>query len=504
MRTIDKLTIEKYKIPGLRLMENAGLSVALEILKRNLDLSNIFVICGTGNNGGDGLVIARILKTRGYNLKVIIVGEKEKIQGSARVNLDTFLALDKTEVYEIKDYGQIHHFENPTLIIDALFGTGLAQEIKGLHEEVITWINKKNAYTISVDIPSGLNGETGIILGSCVQADLTVSCGLPKIGCYLNEARAYCGEIVITDIGLPDAAVQELEIHTNLITHKDIQKIFKIRNLEAHKGNFGHVAIAGGSKGKAGAVKMAARAGLVSGCGLVTLYVPKAIERTIEDFCLEEMMISLQSDEEVFIHQAFKNSTTLFEKKDVLLIGPGITVKSDIPLIIKDLIRELPMPIVIDADGINALENNSHVLKEKKGTIVITPHPGEMARLTKMAVEEIQNNRIGIARKCAQEFSVYVVLKGYRTVIATPEGEVYMNLTGNPGMATAGSGDVLSGMISSFIAQKYTITESLLLAVYFHGLAGDHVKADKGEAGLVARDIIEKIPCVMKSYEKSS
>ncbi len=504
MREIDRLTIEKYNIPGLRLMENAGLSVALLILKRDIDLSNIFVICGKGNNGGDGLVLARVLKIRGYNPKVILIAKKDELTGDAKVNLDTFLDLEGTEVHEITEFGKMRELENPSLIIDALFGTGLKEEVRGIYEDVISWINKKNAYTVSLDIPSGLNGETGIILGSSVKADLTVTFGLPKIGCYIQNGPLYSGEIVITDIGIPPLALDEFDIRTHVITHTDIQKIFKIRAHDSHKGNFGHVAVVAGSKGKAGAAKLAARASLISGCGLVTLYVPQVIERTIEDFCLEEMMCSLPSDDEALTNEGFNDVTTLFNKQDTILIGPGLGTKKDIEHIVKECIRKVSQPLVIDADGLNVLGNNPSCLKEKKGVVILTPHPGEMARLTGKTISEIQDDRFGSARNFAGEFSVYVVLKGYRTIIATPDGHIFMNLTGNPGMATAGTGDVLGGVITSYITQGYDITYALILAVYFHGKAGDFGAHKKSYAGLRARDIIKEIPYVIKSYEKSS
>lgn len=502
MKRLDEISINEYGIPGLVLMENAGLAVVEELEALSLPEKRGLVLCGTGNNGGDGFVIARHLHNRGWSVSIIICGEAGKIKDDALTNLHIArrmgIPLYSIEKASTKFFRSIVT-ESP-LIVDALLGTGFKGELKGLLKSIIGIVNESKARVVSVDIPSGLDADTGFSGGGCIFAELTVTFQLPKVGLLINEGPKTCGILKVKDISIPKAAVAAAELRMDLLDEDMIRALLTPRASNTHKGSFGSVLVAACSKGMEGSGLMSSMAALRSGAGIVRLGLPDSLRKPMAASAMEIMTLGLEDKgtgilTEACIPQLLESA----RNSSVLLIGPGLTAGEGIRQLMAEVIRSCPVPMVIDADGLNAVSADPDILKERKEDIVITPHPGEMARLCGCSGAEIQRDRIGYAVRFAREHDVIVVLKGYRTIIATPEGNVSINPTGNPGMATAGSGDVLAGIIAGLAAQKFKLEAAARCGVYIHGAAGDYAAAGVGEYGLTAGDIIGNIPHTIKS-----
>lgn len=502
MKRIDKMTIEKYGIPGIILMENAGLSVIEEIINEFDTNSGFTIVCGRGNNGGDGFVIARHLSNYGYDVNVFIIGDSKKIQGDALINYEIIKKLD-ISITEIINHDDIHGFKegifcNP-VVIDALFGTGLNSDVYGISEEVIEVINNYSDYVISIDIPSGVSGDDGKICNTAVMADKTIAFGLPKCGNIMLPGSEYNGRLVLKDIGIPKQVISSMKLKYNLINKKLIELNLPKRRLNSYKGNFGKANIIAGSTGMTGAAILTCKAALRSGLGLLRLYIAESLNFIIKTSVPEAITIPLQEMRKGVI--GINHISKILDgtkDADVLTIGPGCGDTSELSEIVKRVLEEVDIPIVLDADGLNVLSKNMEWLKEKKSKLVITPHLGEMSRLTGMSIEDIAAKPIDVAREYAQKWDVIIVLKGASTIVASPEGDIYINITGNPGMATAGSGDVLTGIITGLIAQGIEPLKATITGVYLHGLTGDNVAEGKGEYGLVAGDIVEELPYTIK------
>lgn len=505
MQELDRKAIEIYRIPGIVLMENAGRGAAEEILKAfpEMKKKRVAIISGKGNNGGDGFVIARYLMNRGVSVRVFLLTEPKALRGDAETNYFIFHRM-KGEVIPVpssKEYQKAKkEIEKADLLVDAIFGTGLDAEVRGYYREVIDHLNTLQKPIVAVDIPSGLSADTGKPLGTAIRATLTLTFGLPKIGLLISPGVEYVGTLKVIDIGFPNRLIEEEQIQTYLIEKEEIYKWLSIpRRLDTHKGDYGHLLVIAGSVGKTGAAAMACEAALRMGAGLVTLAIPKSLNPIMEMKLTEVMTEPLpETQKQTLSLKAYSPLLRLCENKKAVLIGPGIGTHPETQTLILKLIKTLNLPMILDADGLNALATQAKFPSLNHPLFILTPHPGEMARLIHSTSKEVQENRIGISRAFSTSNRVYLVLKGFRTLIATPTGDIYINPTGNPGLASGGTGDVLSGMIGGLICQGFDPLSSLQAAVYLHGLAGDEVAKEMGEKSLVATDLIKKIPSLLQ------
>lgn len=504
MMDIDRTAIERYGIPGTELMERAGLA-CVDKINEIYKLSNVYVLCGGGNNGGDGFVIARILHGEGRNVKVFLSVPASKLKGDAKIN---YVRAKKSgvEILPVKNFLTISSkiFTQNSIIIDALFGTGLSKDVRPPISDVIDKVNKLSSPVLSVDIPSGISSDTGQVMGSAIKADHTVTFGIPKRGHLLYPGAEYTGSLSIADIGFPQKLLTSSKIKVNLIQRSDALSLMPKRPKDSHKGRYGHVLIVAGSRGKTGAALMAAKACLRTGAGLVTIGIPGSLVDTFQRRVTEEMILPLPDKGNGTLSSSAAPVILKFLKKrgSVLAIGPGLSNDKEISELVCDLIKGSAAPIVIDADGLNVMAGKTSILKRSGAPVILTPHSGEMARLLYGKVEDLQGDRINTAVSFAKKTKTYIVLKGAPTLTAIPSGDAFINSTGNPGMATAGTGDVLTGMISAFLAQGLSPKDASLLGVYMHGLAGDVAAAEKGEHSLIASDIIKAIPSAFRSILK--
>ncbi len=387
------------------------------------------------------------------------------------------------------------------IVVDAILGTGLTEAVRGIYKHVIESLNKSGKPIIAVDIPSGLSADTGMVLGSSIQADVTVTFAIPKLGVILYPAAEAVGELEIVDIGMPKTLIERSAIHVHVLDTASMQRSFHKRPPNTHKGTYGHVLVIAGSPGKAGAALMAGRAALRTGAGLVTLAVPENLRVPLEIPTLEVMTAALpETGQGTISIDAYDDILALAQEKRVVALGPGLSTHPSTVELVFRLIQTLEIPLVIDADGLNAVAQRPDVLLEAKAPVILTPHPGEMARL--LPHPPIQNDRLQAARQMVQRYHCFLALKGARTILAAPDGKIFINPTGNPGMATAGAGDVLTGVIAGLIAQNIIPVEAMKAGVFLHGLAGDLMAREKGEYGLVAGDILEAIPYAMKQIQE--
>ncbi len=506
MQKLDRKAINELGIPGVVLMENAGLQVVEAIYRMIGDPKGktVTIFAGKGNNGGDGFVIARHLINAGADVKVMLLAEVKDITGDAKINLDILQRMGQ----------KLHPVINPNslnivklamvytdLIVDAIFGTGFKGAVPDYIGNVIEIINTSGKPVISVDIPSGLEANTGKVHGPCIKAHVTVTFAHPKLGQFIQQGPEYVGELTVADISIPPDLVETQGIKRFLITPGIINKIIPVRRRDGHKGTYGRVLVVGGSAGLSGAAAMASTAALKAGAGLVTLAVPAGLHDLMEVKLTEVMTSPLPETDAVSISvDALPSVQKLLEGADILALGPGISTHESTVAFVRQLLPVLQRPAVIDADGLNALVDAVDQLKECPAPLILTPHPGEMARLAGIKTEEVQNNRVEIVLRASQEWGTVVVLKGYRTLVAAPDGTLYVNPTGNPGMASGGTGDVLTGVIAGFLAQGLTPLEAAVAGVYFHGLAGDLAAEQKGMLSLVAGDLLEFLPQATRNF----
>ncbi len=499
MREIDRVTIEEYGIPGLVLMERAGLAVARRITELRQG-GKVLVLCGGGNNGGDGIVVARILHNGGYHVKVLLFAAEEVLSADCRHQYDIARRMDIPVEFRASLHSSDVH---GALVVDALFGTGLSRPVTGQLAGVLSFLNDHDATVVAVDMPSGISSDTGEVLGEAVMADVTVTFGLPKRGHLLYPGAEYTGKLFVEDIGFPRELLESDSLGVETFTPASFG-VIPVRRKNAYKGDYGHVFVIAGSRGKTGAAVMTAKSCLRSGAGLVTVGVPSSLIDAFQARVTEEMTLPLPDDGTGMLSPEALDVILDFitRKIDVIAIGPGIGVSEATREIITGLVLRSPVPLVIDADGLNSLQGRVQDLADAKSPLVLTPHPGEMRRLLgqeDLKVTDIERDRIGISLQFAAETGTHLVLKGVPTVTATPEGRAFLNTSGNPGMASAGSGDVLTGVIASLLGQGFSPEQSAILGVYLHGLAGDFAAADKGEASLIASDIIDHLPPAIRS-----
>ena len=494
MREADRRTIEEIGIPSLVLMENAGRQAvaAIEAVHNDLADRQVAVLCGRGNNGGDGFVVARTLLQRGVDVSVFLIGRVADVRGDARTNLEILGRLGLT-VVEIADSEawELHFSEvsDCTLIVDAIFGTGLNAPLSGLMETVVADVNGAGIPIVAIDLPSGLSADSHQPIGDSIEAGMTVTLAAPKLSLVLPPAETRAGDIVIADIGIPQDVIQSLDgPRVDLLTRSAMRELISPRSPDTHKGDYGRVLVVAGSRGKTGAAHLAAVGALRSGAGLVTIATPACCVPVIAAMAPEYMTEGIDERADGLDPESVDRVLDL--ARDVIAVGPGLGQAPSTKRFVKALVDRATMPLVVDADGLNAFTDDPDRLSGREGRdVIITPHPGEMARLVGMSTDEVQSSRLEIARNFAAARHVYVVLKGHRTLIATPDAKVFINPTGNAGMATGGAGDVLTGMIAAWLAQLLDAEAACKLAVYLHGMAGDLAEADEGEVSMTAGDI---------------
>ncbi len=498
MREIDRLTTEKFGVPSLTLMENAGSAVADFVLQQYPQAQCIGVICGKGNNGGDGLVAARKLHEAGKTVKVLLLADPSELKGDAAEmykRLPVKAAIARSE----EALEQAWEVIKPDLFVDAILGTGFKPPITGLYRSAVLAIREQGWPVVSVDVPSGEDADGQIITLDAVLASAVVSFTSPKRVHVFGIPMCHA---VVADIGSPQDAIQS-QLNLEVITPLDISALLTPRYPEANKGDFGHVLVIGGSLGKAGAAAMAGMAALRAGAGLVTVAVPRSVLPTVAGFAPELMTEPLEEDSGIVSMRALEDGRLeqLSEGKSVIALGPGISRHPEAAEFVRSVVAKSKLPVVLDADGLNTFEGHADKLDGSQRPLVLTPHPGEMARLTGTSTQAVQKDRLGMARRFAAEHHCIVVLKGWRTLIAQPDGRVWVNTTGNPGMATGGTGDVLTGMIASLMAQysaeQYGVHRALA-AVHLHGLAGDLARDELGEHSLIATDLLRFLPQVFR------
>jgi len=495
MRAIDRATSERFGVPSLTLMENAGAAVADYVLAHHAAAERVAVFCGKGNNGGDGFVAARRLHERGKKVQVILLADPGELRGDAAVMFGKLPspALTVHSGEELRSE-RIRLALEADLYVDAILGTGFKPPVSGLYADAIAIMNASQVPVIAVDIPSGANADAmGPQAGTIARADAVVTFTAPRPAHVFGLLTT--GPSVVADIGSPEEAIAS-SLQLKLITARDISPLIGPRPAESNKGSYGHVLVVGGSLGKAGAAAMAGMSAMRAGAGLSTVATAKSVLPTVAAFHPELMTEPLpETDAGTISASALDRIAELVKGKNVLAIGPGISRNPQTAELVRSLIATLPIPMVVDADGLNAFEGRTNELKGEGRTLVITPHPGEMARLAGCTVADVQKDRLGVARKFAREHQLIVVLKGHRTLVVQPDAEAWVNTTGNPGMATGGTGDILTGMVAGMMVQHpKQAFEAVLAAVHLHGLAGDVMRESMGEHSLVATDLLRGLP----------
>lgn len=503
MREIDRKAIKGIGIPGLELMENAGKGTFEMIVDYYgpVEGNRIVIVCGKGNNGGDGLVVARYLKEDGAHVEVLLLCKKDIPKGDAAFNLKKADKLDIT-IKEVLDSEQFHIPDDTWLVVDAIFGTGFTDNIQPPYNTIIDEINDSDIPIVAVDCPSGLDSATGKVSTPTVKADLTVTFGLPKIGQILYPGKSYCGFLEVVDIGFP--AGLDDDINTYLITKDDVFLLLPTRKPDAHKGDYGKLFVLAGSTGLTGAASMASMAALKCGTGLVVLGCPLSLNPILETKLTEVMTKPLPDVKKrgCFALRGMGEIRQQIEWADSVAMGPGIGTHYETAELVKRLAAQVEKPMVIDADGLNNLAKAPETLKQHKGPLVISPHPGEFSRLTGIKMDKIVDDRIKLASSFASEYNLTLILKGAPSIIAEPSGAVHINSSGNEGMATAGSGDVLTGLIGGFLAQGLSSEHAAILATYVHGLTGDIAEELYGSRGMIAGDILDNVPEAMLELEE--
>lgn len=501
IRNIDRRAVRDFGISGPVLMENAaaGTMSEMERFFDGLAGRRVAIICGKGNNGGDGLALARRLSIRGIAVRVALLASFVALKGEARANLFTLRKMD----VELAQNASVRTLSDMVawsdIVVDAMLGVGLSSPLKGAYAFAVEQINASGKPVVAVDIPTGIHADTGEVMGTAVRAELTVTMAALKRGLVLYPGATYAGEVRVVDIGIPAEVIDKEKITAGFLTSATAGALLHERARDAHKGSFGHLLVVAGSPGKTGAAILAARGALRSGAGLVSVATPHSLVPIVQAQLAEAMCVP--SAESIDGALGTGSDTELLKiagGMNAAIIGPGLSTQYETFQVVRNLIQRLTIPMVLDADGLNALVGFLDTLKKAKAPVVMTPHPGEMARLLGVSSTDVQKDRVGCATAFAKKYKVTLALKGAGTVIATPDGRVFINSTGNPGMATGGMGDALTGMIGSLLAQGYTSSQAACLGVYLHGLAGDLAAGEKGEMGMIAGDLIEKIPAAIQ------
>lgn len=504
MNSIDAHAINSMGIPSLVLMENAALRVvqAAADMLGGIDGRDIVLIAGRGNNGGDALAAARHLKNMGAGCTVFLLFSRSEARGDAAVNLGIIERMG-LQILELTEDTGLDGFQNRVgtadLIVDGIFGTGLKGAAAGIAADVIRRVNTTGVPVLSIDIPSGVCGKTGKILGSCINASRTVTFCLPKAGLAVHPGCGHTGRLDVVDIGIPEQSIEQAGIKSHIIDRELVSAMLPARPQESNKGDFGRILLLTGSAGMTGSGCLCADAALSTGAGLVYLGVPSSLAHIYGSYIAEPIVIPLADEGSGRLSlQSMPGIIEALGNKDAVAAGPGLSAGMDIAEIIGLLVRECRAPLVLDADALNAISLNKDILKDLKPGTVITPHPGEMARLTGMTTAGVMEDRVGTAVGFAARWGAVTVLKGSRTIVALPDGSYYINVTGNPGMATGGSGDVLTGVIASLAGQGMKPADAAVAGVFLHGLAGDAAAERLGQHGMLPRDMVAELPLIMK------
>ncbi len=504
MRTMDRQTIEDFGLPGRLLMENAGRGATRFLIESFPDIAQykVGIIAGRGNNGGDGFVIARYLAQKHIDTSVYLLAQKDQVKGDALANIELMRPLG-IPVVELPDTKSFAKYQKGMLAIDlwidGILGTGLKSDVRGYFKDIIAFINGLSKPVFAIDIPSGLNSDTGQPCGISIQAAATATFAYAKPGHILWPGAGFTGRLNIVDIGIPSHVAEDVAPKQQLITREKVRGYLTPRPADTHKGHTGHLLVVAGSPGKTGAAAMAATSAMRAGAGLVTLGVPASLNATLENLVLEAMTVPLtETANGTLTENAASFILKELQTKKCLALGPGLGTEPETMKLVHGLIQNSTVPIVLDADGINCLTGHTSILKNLQTPLILTPHPGEMARLIESTTFDVQSDRIGHARKFAQTFKVFCVLKGARTIIATPDGQAFVNPTGNSGMASGGMGDVLTGLIAGFIAQGLAPAVAAQTGVWLHGAAADDLAQKMGSYGYLASEVMHQIPQQIK------
>lgn len=491
MRMIDSYCINELKIPGIVLMENAALKVI-----KNIDLDkyeSFCIICSKGNNGGDGFAVARHLYILNKKVEIFLVGNKDKMKSDCKVNYDILknMGLAINEVNNLEDINELRNsIGRNEITVDAMFGTGLSRNVEGIFDSVISIINENSNYTISIDVPSGFHSNTGKILGNCIKANKTISFGLYKRGFLNYGIDKFIGKVVIEEIGIPEKVVTKFHNNEFIMDEYMVKNKLVLRDKYCYKGDYGKVMIFAGSQGFTGAAYISTEGAVRSGAGLVTLCCDKEIQSILSSKLVEAMTISFDEENKI---------QNLIDKSDAIAIGPGMGNNEATYNILKKVISKAKNAVVIDADAINVLENRLDVLKKRQCDIILTPHLGEMSRITGLSTDYIRENRLEVSQKFAKANNVIVLLKGYNTII-TDGSITIINPTGNSSMASGGMGDCLTGMIASFIGQGYKAMDAACIAAFIHGYCGE--KLSKKMFCVNASHILDNISFGIREFQK--
>jgi NAD(P)H-hydrate epimerase len=510
MRHLDNEAIKTYGIPDIVLMENAGIGTVQAIMESygELDGRTILIVAGQGNNGGDGLVIARHILQRGGLPFIFLMADPKKLKGAAAANLKIVKNLN-IPIYTITSDARIPSLQNflpeCDLIIDAIFGIGLKRAVKDHLAQAIDLINQTPVPVVSIDIPSGLDSDTGIPRGICINATLTVTYGLAKPGHFTGLGPEMTGALVVVDISIPPVVIEEADLQIEVLENHSVGCSLPVRSATSHKGTYGHLLVLAGSRGKTGAALLCARGALRSGAGLVTICTPGDLNQIYETALAEAMTLPLTSSGKGYAADTdYAEISKALASKQAMVIGPGLGQEKATGKLVSRLYREQKLPMIVDADALNLLASDPAQLTKPPGVRILTPHPGEMARLTGKTTKEIQVNRLEIARDFAAAHNVFVVLKGANTIIAEPDGRAAINATGNPSLAVGGSGDVLAGFIGSLLAQGQSPWEAISLGVYAHGLAADRLSKDNDIlTGLLASELADELPLIISELSNN-
>lgn len=517
MQELDRLASAQFQIPTARLMERAGeqLLAALRAYLGTLDGKRIVIAAGKGNNGGDGLVLARLLREHPCTVETYLASDSSTLRGLSREQWQRLKAggpngpgsqyqyFDRTE-WTPDQFRRAAAGADVT--VDALLGTGLTAPVEGTYAELIGAINTAGTPVLAVDLPSGINADTGAVMGVAVTAAVTITFALPKLGLLLHPGAARAGRVIVVDIGIPQAAVDQLALTVEQITPGSIRRALTPRSPQQHKGDFGHLLVIAGSEGKMGAAAMSALGALRAGTGLVTVAIPRSQNPIIQQLVMEAMSAPMAETTEHTLAEASLHALMqLAAGKHAVAIGPGLSLHPETQALVRALASQLVCPLVIDADGLNAIAGRETATTARQAPTVLTPHPGEMARLLGCTADHVEADRPSAAREAARRYRAWIVLKGAHTLVADPDGRLWINTTGNPGMATGGTGDVLTGVLGGLLAQSIALPDAATAAVYLHGVAGDLAAREIGETSLIAGDLLTFLPAAFRhTYTKSA
>ena len=505
MRAVDRYVIDQLRVPGVALMENAGAAVAERVAECMCELGEcrgtgrVVVLCGPGNNGGDGFVVARRLASEGLSVAVYALCSQDRVSGDALVHLNwlkhcgievDFVGLCSGKLPE--------DVERADVVVDAILGTGIEKEVTGLFADVIAQVNESGACVVAVDIPSGIDGATGKVLGTAVRADITVTFAYPKVGQLFYPGREFCGQLEVVNIGIPAAAPDETEgvqSVTYLIDDERVRESLPKRTQPSHKGTYGRLVVIGGSAGMPGAASLACSAALRAGAGTVVAIAPRSVRPILHGHNVEVMSIGAdETSEGGFSAAALESVLAGLRPAAAFVLGPGMGRSADAASLVKGLLTGTDLVGVVDADALVVLAQAGVDLASVNADLVLTPHPGEMSALTGLSVADILDNPVQVCARCAVQWRKTVVLKGATTVIGLPDGSTHISVRGNAGLATGGTGDVLAGIIGAFLAQGIRPCEAAISGTYVHGAAGELASESNGMVGMLARDVVNSIP----------